>query len=240
MAKSRLFDISSNEYLSIDAVVKSDSYPYTLAAWAKTTNTANNQSVLWVGDKDTTAVYNILYLGGAETGDPVTAISRNTAGGLLFTTATYPTGEWCHVCAVFASTSDCRVYLNGGSRFQDTSNDNESTAYDRTAIGMARDSSPSHAFSGRIAFPAIWDIALSDEEVAALAGGLYPTEVQGASLRAYWLFDDNDNDAIGDLDLTPYSDAAGPAFDADIPELHEASSGTIIPVLMSYYRRLRS
>jgi len=54
-----------------------------------------------------------------------------------------------------------------------------------TWLGRFIDSSPQR-WSGRIAEAAIWNVALSDAEVASLAKGYSPLFIQPTALVAYW------------------------------------------------------
>jgi hypothetical protein len=55
--------------------------------------------------------------------------------------------------------------------------------------------------SGAIALPSIWNIDLSDEEVAMLASGMYiPTDIRPGNLVGYWPL----HPRMGDVDLGPY------------------------------------
>ena len=59
---------------------------------------------------------------------------------------------------------------------------------DRVTLGRLGDSSPSWHFSGSLAEVGIWDVALTDAEIAALAAGLPPNRLvaRRGNLVAYY------------------------------------------------------
>lgn len=72
-------------------------------------------------------------------------------------------------------------FLNGSSK--GTNTDSRSpTGINRYSVGRLAISSPSNYHSGMIAWPAIWNVALTDGEIAALAKGAHPREVRGSNL----------------------------------------------------------
>jgi len=59
-------------------------------------------------------------------------------------------------------------------------------------------------FSGRIAEPAVWDVSLSDDEIALLAKGFSPLFFRPQNLAAYWplIALEDINDRIGGFNMT--------------------------------------
>jgi hypothetical protein len=101
------------------------------------------------------------------------------------TSSTYTVDTWQHGCAVFTSNSSRTIYLNGG-------NDNtNATAQDsitpnRTSIGVKLGPAAVRYWSGSIAEAAIWNAALTAEEVAVLGSGYSPLLIRPQSLVSYW------------------------------------------------------
>jgi concanavalin A-like lectin/glucanase superfamily protein len=93
------------------------------------------------------------------------------------------TGRWHHICGTRSATQ-LRIYLNGAS--DQTPSAIVGSLPNSTAtfkIGKYDGGSP---FDGRIGEVALWDVQLSDSEVAQLAAGVSPIGVQAAGLRGYW------------------------------------------------------
>ena len=71
--------------------------------------------------------------------------------------------------------------MNGGSKGSETTEVTPANI-DLVAIGADRDATPASYLDGRIAFPAIWNIALIAAEILALSKGASPTQIQPQAL----------------------------------------------------------
>lgn len=99
---------------------------------------------------------------------------------------TVSTGVWAHVVGRKNGTgaSALQVFLNGTSDASATSNKSiQNTTHD-FLIGYR--ASPAANCDGRIAELAVWNVALSDTDIAALAKGASPQLFQRAGLKGYW------------------------------------------------------
>ncbi|MHA2172821.1 MAG: LamG domain-containing protein, partial [Candidatus Kariarchaeaceae archaeon] len=180
----RHFTRASSQYAEVDATPFVDE-PITMACWFRTSDLTNGQTLIWTGDKDVSNKYHWLYAAGDVVGDPIRILS--ISGGppaSADTTAGYSSGVWNHACAVIAAGEDRRVFLNGGNKGTDTGRKNPGNP-DRLAIGGRRDSVPTAYMDGDIAEVAIWDVALTDAEVAILGKGFSPEFVQPGNLVSY-------------------------------------------------------
>ncbi len=178
---ARLFDDASTEYLSVD-VASVTAVPFTMSAWFYTDSTSLQQSLLQLVDLSTNDHwYNINLTGGKVRALAISTISN----GITDTSTSYGANAWHHAAGVFPSTSSRSAYLDGGGK---TTNTNlvVPAGIDRTAIGAFRDSTPGGYFSGRIAEVALWDVALSDDQVAGLSAGICPLMVEPQNLVNYW------------------------------------------------------
>jgi hypothetical protein len=94
--------------------------------------------------------------------------------------------RWQHGCGVWASSSSRACYLNGANKGTDSTAITTGTL-DTGFVGVGSGGSAYAQFwPGSIAEAAVWNAALSDQEVAALAAGLNPRRIRPASLVAYW------------------------------------------------------
>jgi hypothetical protein len=110
---------------------------------------------------------------------------------------TVAVGTWYHVLMVASASSGGTVtlYLNGASTGAGTINSAPQDNNPRTAnIGTSN-------FVGLIADWAIWNTALSGSDIAKLASGVRPPNVNSANLRGWWPLDGFTN--------TTESDASG-------------------------------
>jgi hypothetical protein len=181
---ARLFDDTNTDFLEHAGAVLTG-VPITLAAWFRTDTATASQDLVCLVDKGANSNFR-LNLGGNAAGDPVRAVVN--AGGtpsLAATSTGYTVNTWHHAAAVFSATNARAAYIDGGSK--GTNSDSVvPSGIDTTAIGYLPALVSQAYLSGRIAEVAIWNVALSDAEVAALARGLAPLYVQPGALVGYW------------------------------------------------------
>ena len=198
---ARLFDDAQNEYLMYNGSVLNNE-PITMACWFYTNDAGADQMLMSIADTS-----NLEYFGLAAMGDELDdyIIARSYDGdfGTAQTTTQFSVDTWHHACGIFASDTDRRVYLDGGGKgtnVEDFSPDN----LDNTTIGgLLFFNNFYWPMSGRIAEAAIWNVALTDDEVASLAEGYSPLFIKPENLVAYWpLVRDTDNDVVGGYNMT--------------------------------------
>jgi hypothetical protein len=183
---SRLFDDASSQFLSASAPVTA--MPLSMACWFYSDSIALTQTLMNIGDS--TAASNRqrfkMAAAGAVAGDPIRGFICTGAAQTSFdTTAGYTANAWHHACTVFTSNVSRAVYLNGANKTSNTADRTPGTP-DVVSIGRTSSSASDDYTSGRIADAAVWNIALSDDDVAALADGLSPLLVRPDGLVAYW------------------------------------------------------
>lgn len=182
---ARNFVSASNQYLSVASVPVS-AYPLTMACWFYSTSATANQTLVTIGTVGSANHYFSLYLDGTATGDPVAFNTRTTSAGEVLTTSGYATDTWQHACGVGISNTSRAVFVNGGSKGTATSNRTPS-GVDSVYIGRRHTAAGGQNYMvGRIAEIAIWNVALSDVEVALLANRISPLMIKPKSLVAYW------------------------------------------------------
>ena len=100
------------------------------------------------------------------------------------TTNTVSTGVWAHAAGVFASDSSRIAYLDGTASTENTTA-LVPAAFDRITAGFGYIESGSDRSDAKVAEVAVWNVALTAAEIAALAKGFSPWLVRPQSLRFY-------------------------------------------------------
>ena len=222
---ARTFASASLQYL-INASPPVTDVPLTMACWFNSTDLTLGQALINITDNSSTTNYFTMLAHGTLTGDPVTALTRG--GGVNQTAMSstgFSSGVWHHACAVYASSSSQAAYIDGGSKGTNSGTSNP-TGIDDLNIGRAGDSTPGAYMEGKIAEAAIWNVALTDAEVASLGAGFSPLIVHPKNLIFYApLIRDEDRDIIGGLALAP---TAGPTIGTHVPIIYPPSP-TYVP-----------
>lgn len=165
--------------------------PFTFGAWVYPTSTASVVDTIVIGDASAGSNYYVIYL-NTTNGSTVTAGAvtlESAAGGSSVranTTTTFTVNTWNHVCAVCLSATSKTIYLNGGSKATIVTSSVPSGALRVTIGGYNVAGTLFSPLTGRIADVAIWNTALSDAEVAALAGGTPSSLIRRSNLKAFW------------------------------------------------------
>lgn len=185
--------------------------PFTVSGWFFCTNNSS-AFFLWAAFKNSAGGNDRFSLTarGDAVGDTVQFTS--TVAGTVqraITTSGYSANTWFHAAGVSASATDRRVFLDGGSKGTDTVSSAPSGINE---MGCGVDFAGSRVTNGstcRAAHVAVWDVALSDQEVASLAEGFSPLLTRPESLLAYYPFGgfdgNNDLDLMGGYNMTAFN-----------------------------------
>ncbi len=216
--------ITSADYFEVDTAPAVTNPPMTVNAWFKAPS--GGVGPIFVGaDKD---VSDRVF--GIDLSSQKVRIFSRAAGGFAnaVTTSTYSTGVWEMATGAWITSTNRRVFLNGGSGASEGTDVTQSQI-DRTSIGRFGDSTPSAAgMDFPLAEIAVWNIGLSDAELALLynAGPLAYSAffVRPEALVHYWRFLENSitaniTDIVGGLNLTQVS---SPAIADHVPLLQPA------------------
>lgn len=199
-----------DDHLKVDSSPIS-AYPFTMGCWLRPTALATDAVVCLV-DKDINTVYTYLGINGAGT---IQAHTRNDGGGgsaSAFASTNYAAATWDSAVAIFTDT-DRDAFRAGGSKGSDGTN-LDLGAVDRLSVGVLARAAITSFFTGHIGWVFIWDVELTDAEVADFHAGIVPQE---ASLVAAY-------------DLTQ-DHGAGPIPNAVNPGTHDlAITGALFEV----------
>jgi len=94
--------------------------------------------------------------------------------------------SWQHCACTFVSTTSRAVFLNG-AKFTNAVSATAPSGVNDVALGAMYNISPDKLFfTGRMAEAAIWNVALSDDEIISLSRKFSPALVRPTALAAYW------------------------------------------------------
>jgi hypothetical protein len=215
-------------------------YPCTISIWAKIPNITASYALAAI-DKPAPTGYEILAAinaAGASSGDPIQAFNYNGSSfGLAASTAGYTANTWFHACGVFTNATSRDAFIAGGSKGSNADNVS-GTPSELVLCRRRRNAQIGQMPSGSyIAEIAVYNSALSDANVALLAGGTNPQDIAEGPV-AYWPLTTltTNEDQIGSNDL---SAGGSPVYAADHPSISEPGAGGEI-LVPSYYQHLLS
>lgn len=235
---ARSFVRSSSQYLKRD-IAAGTGYPLTMACWFYSTNADVWQTLMCLADSASDTHYINLELRGDGV-DQVRIIVRDNLGYKYADTTTgYSAGIWQHACAICASSTDRRVFIDGGSKGTNTESKGFPSGIDRTGIAALARPTLTACLDGYVAEAAVWNAALTDAEVGILAKGYSPLFVRPQNLTHYWPLlqvDVTSNpEIIGKLYLADYNSpgmAVHPRVIYPAPPISFMAAGGITPLLL--------
>lgn len=182
-------------------------YPFSFFCWFNGTSFGGSQRTLfslYENANDFIDTVNVII----TTGSKLKLVCRDAVNGYVEfeTSATATAGVWSSAAAIWAASNSRALYLNGANKVTNTGATAIGLAdINRMALGAFRQTPTIEFFAGQIAHAAMWNTALTDDDVAMLHAGLHPTRVKSTSLRAYWSLSGKDSpevDIVGRNDLT--------------------------------------
>jgi hypothetical protein len=246
---ARGFDRSSDEYLMHNAGVVSG-VPFTMAGWMFPIE--HSETLYTMMGLGYTGNYSDFFRFTWRPSSPnVRAITSSTSGASGAVTSAGPNlDQWNHVAATFITTSSTAVFLNGGNKGTDSRYCLPSNSPNRTAIGanVRQSGYDWFEFDGYLAEFAIWNIVLTDPEIAVLAAGYSPLFVRPQNIVGYWPLIRKgsaiDNpDIVGHYNMTDYN---GPSDASHCRIIYpgevfvgEGKPEVRVAVLMQHYRKMR-
>lgn len=178
--------------------------PISIACWfnSDTTNANKTLVTLAIGlvGQTTSNGFHLRITSGAQ----VQATIANGAGSNSAAVGTYTLQNWHHGAAVFYTTGSryafCDAVRSSQSSTVRTVNVNPSNLL--IGQGSGGDFNLPQPFNGRIAEVGVWNVGLTDEEIAILAKGIKPIYVRPESLLYYVPLVRDINDHVGGLEFT--------------------------------------
>jgi hypothetical protein len=175
------FTPTNSQFLSTPIAVVSG-VPVTMVCWYYRTSSAISQTYVSIGNNSSTNILSITH----GSNNFISALSNDGINGNA--THVYPDSSvnvWHHACAVFYSANLRRMFWNGissgsGTTLSNVSNQNITTIGARYSSGVVGSYS-----NANIAEVGIWNIGLTDEEIASLAKGITPDKIRPQNLVFY-------------------------------------------------------
>jgi concanavalin A-like lectin/glucanase superfamily protein len=156
--------------------------PLTFAAWAKTSTTSGTQTVAAATHWDGSGNFVILDLNGGA----VRCAHRGSDVTTSVSTGAYSTTDWFHAACMVSSASARAVFLNG-VKTTDANSVGTLVNINLFSIGELLQGGSGQAYmNGSIAEVGVWNAALDDAEINALAQGFSAFLVRPQSLMAYY------------------------------------------------------
>ena len=168
---------AGNQGVTVETSAGLSGFPVTLACWFNVAGT-NSQAMFSLADSAGNNNYSSLEILAGGT------CRCLISGTPVETTSNYSIDTWTHLCAVHYSNTEHVIFFNG---VRENSNDTSRTlgSLDRVGLGYrARNVADGH-YTGKLAECAIWQVGLGADDVASLATGRAPSDVQPQYLRIY-------------------------------------------------------
>lgn len=204
---ARLFDDASSHAITTTTTPVTD-VPLSMACWFNSNDVTASQTLLSIGDTAANAHHFSLLVEVDGGSDLLRVFTDGSSFGAANSAIEYLADTWQHACGVWAASDDRSVYLDGGNKGTDAT-DATVSSLDALGIGVRRRLASSAFMSGLIAEAAIWNIALTDEEVAILAAGYSPLFVRPQNLVFYAPLIREILDVVGGVTLTNVSSTVG-------------------------------
>lgn len=161
--------------------------PLTMSCWFNLDNATANQTLMSVSASGATSARFAMIAAGAAVNDPLRAAVQ--AGGTVVNAeaGTFLADTWHHGCAVFTSATSRTIYLDHATSGTNTTNITPNAALiNRTNLASQWGSGARGVTAnGEIMEAAIWNVALEDAEIKALAQGFKPTQIRPNALVFY-------------------------------------------------------
>lgn len=210
---------SSNQYAEIASALVGAS-PHTIFCWGKTASTGGSKTLVAIA---TSGSANHLIQIDKAAADIIRYRFRDTGSSDALTGDAMSVGTWYAICGRSNSATARKVWLDSDSGTNTTSR--TPSGMNRTSVGRSAESSGTDYWDGKIAYVTIWDVALSDTDVAALVAGAYPTTIDPTNIVAHYPFASGSLgvDVVNGNDLT----VTGGVYSSDEPSIDPPPSSGV-------------
>lgn len=158
-------------------------YPVSFACWFYADTLTAQRTLVCLGSS--TGAANYALIGASSSGVVAQSLVSGVTATATSTTAP-STATWHHAAGVFASSTDRRAFIDGGSKGTNATSNSWPSFINRTLIGQRRaNGAYSQGMDGRIMEAAIWNAELSDDDVYSLSRGYSPRFIVPKNLVFY-------------------------------------------------------
>jgi|688.fasta_scaffold120131_2 hypothetical protein len=160
--------------------------PFTMACWFNPA-VVTDGALMSIGNSATTNRFQM----SSNIAQPGSALSISSVGAstaTVNTTTAIGQNRWQHaaaVCTRTAGTTTLAIYLNGAGKNTTTTTVSPVGINNIMTGGRWSGGTRAFFFNGRIAEVAIWNAALTDDEVLSLSKGFAPSLIRPSNLRFY-------------------------------------------------------
>lgn len=175
--------------------------PFTITCWFLPPNVTADGTLVSIGNSATANRFQ-LDVNGSLAGDPIriSAIAASTATASC--TTPFIANTWQHAAAVCSSITSRSIYLNGGGKATNTTSITPAGINNIMIGGRWNGGTRGFFFNGRIAEVAIYNAALTDDEVMSLSKGFAPYLIRPNNLKFYNRCIQRSQDLYGGRTLT--------------------------------------
>lgn len=186
---ARLFTAASSEIAAYTTGALLTAAPLTLVAWVRLAAVGTaTRTIITLRDKDNASAPRQCFNLEMDNLEQVAARTGATSASSVATHASALTVEtWAHAAAVFTSTTEYKAFKDGSGTAA-TVTARTPAGVDSVQVGgsFVSTSTVAQPWDGDIAEAAVYNVALSDADIAMLAAGYSPLMVRPDALVAYW------------------------------------------------------
>ncbi len=157
-------------------------YPFTMGGWFNPAATNKTYDLIFL--KNSGSNYAGIYLNPSGS-SPVIGATINDAQTAL-SSSTFTANNWHHAAGVFTSSTSRQAFLNGAGGTVNTGSQSFSVPSQTMIGGFLEGTNVYGSVSGFLAEIFVYNVALSANEIKALANRVSPLRIRPSNLIAYW------------------------------------------------------
>jgi len=183
------FEADKDQFYTINNALFTPGSAYSISVFIKPTSYTGYPAIISCADSSVSDERMVFFidqanekLGYLENAGATTEI--------VYTTTTVSLNVWQHACFVRESNGDKSIWLDGASKGIDSGSAG-STGWDRTRIARSARLAAGLQYAGTLAHLAVWNKALTDDDVALLSSRINPLNTLRDNLIFYSKMDGN-------------------------------------------------
>lgn len=176
--------------------------PFTMACWVKSSTPNQAKTIMYMGNSGTTSRFQL---------DIASNLFRLTAGAggpTVSANGTIPVNNevWYHIAGVCTSPTNRYITINGSNKSLTNTTSRIPLGINNITLGaQILSSTVGSFFQGTIAEAAIWNVALTDDQVLSLGQGFAPYLIEPNNLKFYNRCIRESQDLYGGVNLTSFN-----------------------------------